>query len=162
MNMIIEQRNSLAPRRIDLFSELTKEFNRVSNEVFGAPFFKGVSKHKGYPLFDAIKGKDNLWLQYAVPGVKKEDLNVEIIDDEIGQLLVITGKLSDNYIAEDSEYQIRELSGQEFRRIVRLPDDLDINKEPTLNLEDGILTVTFLLKKTVDEPKNKVKKLSIR
>lgn len=162
MNMTIDNRNSLAPRRIDLFSELTKEFNRVSNEVFGAPFFKGISKHKGYPLVDAIRGDNSLWLQYTVPGVKKEDLNVEIVDDELGQLLVVSGKLSANYIVEDSYYQIRELSSQEFRRIVRLPDDLDFDKDPLSNLENGILTITFRLKKTLNENKSKTKKLTIK
>lgn len=161
MNMILRSRNPMAPRRVDLFSELSKEFDRVSNEVFGAPFFKGVNKHKGYPLVDAIRDEETLTLQYTVPGVKKDDLNVEIIDDEDGSLLIVNGKLSSDYVHNDEYYQIKELSKQEFRRIVRLPDDIDSEVKPVTTLSDGILMVDFALKKIVDEPKNKVRKLEI-
>ena len=160
MNMILHTRNPLAPRRVDLFSELSKEFDRVSNEVFGAPFFKGVNKHKGYPLVDAVRNTNGLTLQYTVPGVKRNDLNVEIIDDTDGSLLVVSGKLSEDYIYSDEDYQIKELSKQDFRRIVRLPEDIDINTEPHVSLSDGILLVDFALK-VIDEPKTKTRKLEI-
>lgn len=160
MNMLIRNNGTLSPRRIDLFSELNREFNRVSNEVFGAPFFKGLNKHKGYPLVDAIKENDSLILQYTVPGVKKENLNIEILDDELGHLLIVSGKLSNNYIFEEDSYHIREMSSQDFRRIVRLPDDVDEQQERT-ELQDGILTITFKLKsKEIDKPRTR--KISIK
>lgn len=161
MNMILHTRNPLAPRRIDLFSELSKEFDRVSNEVFGAPFFKGVNKHKGYPLVDAIRDNNGLTLQYTVPGVKRDDLSVEIVDDTDGSLLIVSGKLSKDYVYNDEFYQIKELSKQEFRRIVRLPDDIDTETEPVVALRDGILLVDFVLKKIENETKQKIRKLEI-
>ena len=160
MNMILT-RNIMAPRRVDLFSEFSKEFDMVSNQVFGAPFFKGVNKHKGYPLVDAIRDKEGLTLQYTVPGVRRDDLNVEIIDDPDGNLLVVSGKLSDDYVYNDEYYQIKELSKQEFRRIVRLPDDVDTETEPVVALRDGILMVDFILKNIDNEPKPKTRKLEI-
>lgn len=160
MNMILHTRNPLVPRRVDLFSEISKEFDRVSNEVFGQPFFKGINKHKGYPLVDAIRNSDGLTLQYTVPGVKRDDLNVEIIDDPDGSLLVVSGKLSADYVYSDEHYQIKELSKQEFRRIVRLPEDVDSQTEPHVSLSDGILLVDFALK-VVDEPQPKTRKLEI-
>lgn len=160
MNMILHTRNPLAPRRVDLFSELSKEFDRVSNEVFGVPFFKGVNKHKGYPLVDAIRNEHGLTLQYTVPGVKRDDLDVEIIDDPDGCLLIVSGKLSNDYVYRDADYQIKELSKQEFRRVVRLPEDVDSQTEPHVSLSDGILLVDFALK-VVDEPKAKTRKLEI-
>ena len=159
MNMILHTRNGLAPRRVDLFSEFSKEFDRISNEMFGAPFFKGVNKHKGYPLVDAIKKDDQLVLQYTVPGVKKDDLSVEIIDDPDGSLLVVSGKLSDSYTFNEDEYHIRELSKQEFRRIVRLPDNLQENS-PDINLADGLLIISFSLQHK-EEVKQKVRRLTI-
>lgn len=159
MNMILT-RSPLVPRRVDLFSEMSKEFDRVSNEVFGAPFFKGINKHKGYPLVDAIRNEHGLALQYTVPGVKRDDLDVEIIDDPDGALLVVSGKLSNDYVYRDEDYQIKELSKQEFRRVVRLPEDVDSQTEPHVSLSDGILLVDFALK-VVDEPKTKTRKLEI-
>jgi HSP20 family molecular chaperone IbpA len=108
---------------------------------------------------DALRTDKNLILQYAVPGVEKDDLVVEISEDEGGRLLSVGGFLHENYIGKEDQYQIRELSGQEFRRVIRLPSDLS-NKEPTVNLKDGILTVSFeFTSQIVNDPK--IKKLKI-
>lgn len=160
MNLITSSRNgSVAPRRIDLFGQLSKEIDSAINEVFGAPFFVNGLKHKGYPLMDAIRSKDKLVLQYTVPGVSKEDLSVEITDENNEKLLTVSGFLHENYCHDSSQYQIKELSSQEFRRIIRLPDDI-LDTEPTTLLKDGILTLTFDLKRK-EEPKPKTKKLNI-
>lgn len=160
MNLITSSRNgSLAPRRVDLFGQLSKEIDSAINEVFGAPFFVNGLKHKGYPLMDAIRSKDKLVLQYTVPGVKKEDLNVEITDENDQKILTVGGLLHEDYCHNSSDYQIRELSAQEFRRVIRLPDDI-ADTEPTVSLKDGILTLVFGLK-TKEEPKSRTKKINI-
>ena len=160
MNLITSSRNgSIAPRRVDLFGQLSKEIDSAINEVFGAPFFVNGLKHKGYPLMDAIRSKDKLVLQYTVPGVKKEDLNVEITDENDQKILTVGGFLHEDYCHASSDYQIKELSAQEFRRVIRLPDDI-VDTEPTVSLKDGILTLTFELK-TKEEPKFKTKKINI-
>ena len=144
----------------DLFSEISKELDHAMNNIFGHDFFAGLSKKgRGYPLMDALRTEKNLILQYAVPGVEKDDLVVEINDDDSGRLLTVSGFLHENYIGKEDHYQIRELSSQEFRRVIRLPSDLS-EKEPLVNLKDGILTVTFEL---ASQPQNnsKTKKLKI-
>ena len=72
----------------------------------------------------------------------------------------MSGKLSNDYVHRDEYYQIKELSKQEFRRVVRLPEDVDVTTEPHVSLDDGILLVDFALK-VVDEPKAKTRKLEI-
>lgn len=162
MNSLISRNGShLAPRRVDLFSQLSKELDHAINEVFGAPFFSGVNnKSKGYPLLDAIRTEDTLVLQYTVPGVKNEDLNVEITEDDLGQVLTVSGKLNTTYKHLEKNYQIRELSSQEFRRVVRLPEDVETN-EPVTSLKDGILTLTFGLTQKTKE-NNKTRKINIK
>lgn len=161
MNITLSRPNGyLAPRRVDLFSEISKELDHAMNNIFGHDFFAGLSKKgRGYPLMDAMRTEKNLILQYAVPGVEKDDLVVEINDDDSGRLLTVSGFLHENYIGKEDHYQIRELSSQEFRRVIRLPSDLS-EKEPLVNLKDGILTVTFEL---ASQPQNnsKTKKLKI-
>ena len=161
MNLITSSRNgsSVAPRRVDLFSQLSKEIDSAVNEVFGTPFFVNGLKHKGYPLMDAVRLEDKLILQYTVPGVIKEDLSVEITDENNEKLLTVTGYLHENYCHDSSQYQIRELSAQEFRRVIRLPEDI-ADEEPTVSLKDGILTIEFRLK-TKEQPQSKTKKLTI-
>jgi len=161
MNLTVSRNGFLAPRRVDLFSEISKELDHAMNNIFGHDFFAGLSKKgRGYPLMDAIRTDKNLILQYAVPGVEKDDLTVEISEDEGGRLLSVGGFLHENYIGKEDQYQIRELSGQEFRRVIRLPSDLS-NKEPTVNLKDGILTVSFeLSSQIVNDPKTKKLKIN--
>lgn len=161
MNLTISRNGYPAPRRVDLFSEVSKELDYAMNNIFGHEFFAGLSKKgRGYPLMDAIRTETRLVLQYAVPGVKSDDLNVEITEDDAGKLLTVSGFLHEDYIGKNDNYQIKELSGQDFRRIIRLPSDID-NKDPETTLKDGILTVTFLLT-SKEEPQPKVKKLKVQ
>lgn len=152
-------RNGLAPRRVDLFSEVSKELDHMFNEVFAPQFFTG-KKSRGYPLMDAIMGEGTLTLQYTVPGVKQEDLDVEIGSDEKGRIVTVSGKLSGEYQHSDTDYHIRELSSREFRRVVRLPEDV-AEDDPEATLKDGLLRLVF--KTARPEPEVPlVRKLKIR
>lgn len=162
MNLSISRNGYLAPRRVDLFSEVSKELDQAMNNIFGHDFFSGLSKKgRGYPLMDAIRTENNLVLQYTVPGVKLDDLTVELTEDNEGKLLTVGGFLHESYMAKNEQYQIKELSGQEFRRVIRLPSDLS-DKEPIASLKDGILTLTFELIKSMPETNNKTKRLKIK
>jgi len=105
MNVSIPSRNGyLAPRRVDLFSEISKELDHAMNNIFGHDFFSGLSKKgRGYPLMDAVRTENKLILQYAVPGVKSNDLNVGISDDEQGRLLTVSGFLPEDYCYMNKE-----------------------------------------------------------
>jgi|LakMenE18May11ns_1017448.scaffolds.fasta_scaffold9892485_3 HSP20 family molecular chaperone IbpA len=161
MNLSISRNGYLAPRRVDLFSEVSKELDQAMNNIFGHDFFTGLSKKgRGYPLMDAIRTENKLILQYTVPGVKLDDLIVELSEDGEGRLLTVGGFLHEDYLAKNEQYQIKELSSQEFRRVIRLPSDLS-EKEPLANLKDGILTLSFDLIKSTSETNTKTKKLKI-
>jgi len=134
-------RNGLAPRRVDLFSEVSKELDHMFNEVFYPQYFTG-KKGKGYPLLDAVRGPKTLTLQYTVPGVKLEDLDVEVTKDDQGRLIAVSGKLSQDYLHSEGEYHIRELSSKEFRRVIRLSEDVT-EEEPEAVLKDGVLKLVF-------------------
>lgn len=161
MNLSISRNGYLAPRRVDLFSEVSKELDHAMNSIFGHDFFAGLSKKgRGYPLMDAIRTETNLILRYAVPGVKLDDLTLELSEDDQGRLLTVGGFLHEDYMSKSEQYQIRELSGQEFRRVVRLPSDLS-DKDPVSTLKDGILTLSFESAKNTQQENNKTKKLKI-
>jgi HSP20 family molecular chaperone IbpA len=129
------------------------------NEVFAPSFFVG-KKSRGYPLMDAIRGEGILTLQYTVPGVKQENLDVEIESDDQGRIVTVSGKLSDEYQHSETDYHIRELSSREFRRVVRLPEDVT-EEEPEAILKDGLLRLVFKTAKPEQESPI-VKKLKIR
>lgn len=155
----IYKKNGLVPRRVDLFSEVGRDLDQVFNEIFGAPFLNG-RKSKGYPLLDAVRSDGELTLQYTVPGVKLEDLTVDLSKDDGKLLLTVSGKLSSDYTYGEEAYQIRELSSQEFRRIVTLPDDV-IDETPEAVLKDGVLRLTFKTE-SPQEPEKSFKRLKIK
>lgn len=158
MNII--KKGVLAPRRIDLFSEFGRDLDQVFNEVFGAPYLNG-KKSKGHPLLDVVRTDGNLTFQYAVPGVKLDDLNIEITEDQDkSRILTVSGRLSSEYSHKDDFYHIRELSSQEFRRCIRLPEDIS-QDDPVATLKDGVLRLVFKTHVEPD-PQPSVKKIQIK
>ena len=67
-----------------------------------------------------------------VPGLKAEDLNIQIIEDT----LTIEGKFGN----QDGEYLLNELPAGNFQRALRLPTLLNAEKAEA-SLENGILTL---------------------
>jgi HSP20 family protein len=67
-----------------------------------------------------------------VPGLKAEDLNIQIIDDALS----IEGTFGN----QDGEYLLSELPAGKFRRSLRLPTVLDADKAEA-GIENGILTL---------------------
>jgi HSP20 family protein len=71
----------------------------------------------------------------AVPGLKAEDVQIEILDD----ILTLRGKV-EVVESEGSDYLVREVGVGDFERSLRLPDPVDTTKAEA-SIRDGILTV---------------------
>ena len=71
-------------------------------------------------------------LNAYVPGLKAEDLNIQIVDDALS----IEGKFGQH----EGEYLMSELPSGAFRRTLRLPVALDTEKVEAV-IENGILTL---------------------
>ena len=71
-------------------------------------------------------------LNALVPGLKADDLNIQVLDD----VVTITGEFKD----DESEYLMRELPHGSFRRTLRLPAPLDASKAEA-RITDGVLTL---------------------
>ena len=86
-----------------------------------------------------IKERENDYLvEMAVPGFKKEDINIELD----GNKLSIHGKVSEKEELKEEEYTHKEFSFKEFERTFTLPKDLDAKKIEA-DYKDGILEVTL-------------------
>jgi HSP20 family protein len=80
-----------------------------------------------------VNEKDDAYIISAlVPGLKAEDLNVQILED------VVT--VSGEFKADQEEYLVRELPHGSFRRTLRLPATLDPEKAQA-KITDGVLTL---------------------
>lgn len=80
------------------------------------------------------EGEKRFYIDFEVPGFRREDLEVSILDNE----LIISGKRLDFERKEPSHYGEKN----SFRRVFVIPDNVDIDHISAL-LRDGILTVTL-------------------
>jgi HSP20 family protein len=74
-------------------------------------------------------------LTAEIAGLNPEDLQIEIKDD----ILTVKGEVTSEANG-DGEYLLREISHGEFRRSLRLPESVEIDKVEA-KVENGLLTI---------------------
>lgn len=123
------------------------EFDRRMDNMFNSmvqPFKEGELSN----MEVNIREKDNQYiLEAALPGLKKEDINLEIIDNN----LIISIKNDKKYEEKDDSYIRREISYVNYRRSFDI-SDVDV-EEIKAKLKNGILKVK--LPKLKDSNKNR-------
>lgn len=77
-------------------------------------------------------------IEAALPGIKREDINIEMTDD----LLEIRVEQKKEENQNGSTYSLREISYGSTSRAFRLPRNID-RSPPEAELKDGILKITF-------------------
>jgi HSP20 family protein len=93
----------------------------------------GFEPSHDFSLAVDIREEDEAYIVSAlVPGLKADDLNIQILDD----VVTIEGEFK----ADESEYLMRELPHGSFRRTLRLPASLDAGKAEA-RITDGVLTL---------------------
>ena len=75
---------------------------------------------------------DAYLLSALVPGLKSEDLTIQVLDDTVS--------VEGEYRREDGEFLLSELPVGPFRRALRLPVALDADKAEA-KIEGGVLTL---------------------
>ena len=75
---------------------------------------------------------DSYLLSSLVPGLKAEDLNIQVLDDVV--------RIEGEYQADENEYLLRELPGGSFTRTLRLPVAIEAESVEA-KIADGILTL---------------------
>jgi molecular chaperone IbpA len=102
-------------------------FDRIINEI------DARAPSNNYPPFNIIKHDDtNIEIQIAVAGFNKEDLTVEIDQDQ----LVIKGKRQKEEDA--SKFIYRGLAARDFEKVWTLADHMEVDE---VELTNGILSV---------------------
>jgi HSP20 family protein len=140
-----------------MFGPLSRQLDRMLNDVFGQDFTDGVKSKANFPPLDAYTTKDGkLVVKTTVAGYSPEQINVQILPEGV---LEISGTTKANSEKNDDQYHIRELSYGSFKRQLRLPENIE--GEPVAELKDGILTLTFKLQ-LPEEKQPEVKKILIQ
>jgi len=80
-----------------------------------------------------IREEDDAYLLSSlVPGLKAEDLNIQVLDDVV--------RIEGEYKADESEYLLRELPSGSFTRTLRLPAAIEADSVEA-KISEGILTL---------------------
>jgi HSP20 family protein len=141
------------------FSELSRierEAERMFGDYFRRPFW-GVSwperfREIGFrePAIEVYEEKDDVVVKAEIPGMKKEDLDINISDSH----LTIKGEKKQEEEIKKKGYYYSERSYGSFMRTIELPNEVKTDKAYA-NFKDGVLEVR--LPKTEEAKKKEVK-----
>lgn len=118
----------------DVFDELLgmrNWFDRYFNE---RPYER---KEMEYPYVNLYETGDNIEIKVIAPGIKADDLNIQLIDNT----LYIEGEKRDDYV--NNGYIRKERDFGKFRKAVKLPYKVDSNKIDA-GMKEGILTINLV------------------
>ena len=111
----------------DLFDTLLDKMFYVDN------FYKT-------PFTDIIKNDDNFIIELSLAGLNKDDVTIKTEDD----VLTIEAERKKR---ENIDYQSIETFYGKYKKIIELPDYIDIDKI-TAEMKNGILTIILPKKET--------------
>lgn len=106
------------------------------------------------PQLETFRRGDKLVVRADLPGLRKEDVHVEVDDG----ILTIEGERSEEQVDERDDYYRSERSYGRFHRALPLPDGVT-GEACEATFKDGVLEVTLPLPK---EPERKARKIQIR
>lgn len=123
------------------FKKLVNKFKLDLDELIDqwtpVTFPKTRGKHVEYPLTDLIDEGDHYIIEASLPGVKKQNISVEIAADAVR----IKGRINlESRRNEDAKYLLREHRRQDFNKEILLPEPVN-QKETEAELWDGVLTI---------------------
>lgn len=90
------------------------------------------------PKVDIIDHDHEIEIQAALPGVRKEDLDVSISENSI----TIRASTRTEQKQENKHFYRQEISRGEFQRTLSLPANVD-NEQAKATFKDGILDITL-------------------
>ncbi len=93
----------------------------VFNDLFDGNFdhsWAHPTMSKWYPAVDVLENKDSYLIRAELPGMKKEDINLEVKDG----MLVLSGETKSEKPAEGVEYRLAERVRTKFSRSFSLPE----------------------------------------
>lgn len=109
---------------------------RAMENVMGNDWFGSRTSGSGaFPLVNVFNDGDDFVVVAELPGVKKEDLDVQVR----GDTLRLQGKKTVSY-DETASVHRRERAAGQFDRTLTLPDDVDASRV-SAEYRDGVLTL---------------------
>lgn len=130
-----ERRTKDTSERAQPLSDVER-LRRMLDQTFGSFGLPALATESvGWtPPVDIEEQDDAYVIEAEVPGVKKDDVNIELISNE----LMVTGEIKEREREGILRKRTRRIGRFEYR--VRLPEQVDADKVEA-NLKDGVLSV---------------------
>ncbi len=125
-------------QRWEPFADWKKLENRVARLWNRFPPFFGEGAEEWTVPLDIREQDGNLIVEASVPGMKAEEIDVQIEDD----VLTIKGETRTEKEEKKKGYLLKERSEGSFYRTVRLPEGVD-GEAAESTYKEGVLTVTM-------------------
>ena len=130
-----------------LLRQMTSEFDRFFDEPFGVAFkwpslraFSGQEGANWVPSVDVFEKDNRLVTKVDLPGLKKEDVHVEVTD---GYLAISGERKSEREEKKENVYRAERSYGS-FYRAVPLPEGIKL-EDIKATFADGVLEVSVPL-----------------
>ncbi|ROL56179.1 Hsp20/alpha crystallin family protein [Bacteroidetes/Chlorobi group bacterium MS-B_bin-24] len=138
-------------RRFNPMWEMENMLRNISN-LIDSTIEKDVDISAEFtPIVDIWEDDVNVYFEFELPGVKKEDIKITINDDKV---LIVSGeKRIDPNIDNKTCCRSERIYGH-FHRAFQLPDDLNTSKVKA-QFENGVLTIS-IAKSEVKTPKERL------
>lgn len=146
---------SMMRRLTDDIDRMFETFG-VGRSFFPPDFWQGAregSMAAWSPRIEMCEKEGKLCISADLPGVKKEDLNVNVTDDAV----TIEGERKQERSTNEGGYYQSERSYGSFYRSIPLPEGVDA-ESATAEFKDGVLQIEI----PAPERKSRARKLEIR
>lgn len=135
-NQMAERQQQQQPQRSELVDPVAERMRRLAEQMFtqlGSPALLAEAA-AWTPLVDIEEEDDAYVLEVEVPGVKTDDVNIELIGNE----LMISGEIKERERKGIMRRRTRRVGRFDYR--VMLPSQVDASKIDA-KLTEGVLTV---------------------
>jgi len=126
--------------------ELRSRFDRMFDELTDG------RQRAWTPAIDVVRDNGNLVVRADVPGIKPEEVKIEIEDD----ILTVSGEHEERKEEKDKHFLRRERRYGSFSRTMALPAGVDAKKIKA-KTHDGVVEVTIPLPKEAGKEKVEIK-----
>ena len=122
-------------RNTEKMPSLFNDFFRPWDEWFEGGL---TSRVLNVPAVNITENKDEFMVSLAIPGMKKEDFNIDIE----GNMLTISSEKEESKEEKDEKYTRKEFNYSSFSRSFSLPDEVNMEKIDARYV-DGVLKLSL-------------------